>query len=102
MGMDEAKLAFLRAFPTAPTDGSRHLAFMKGFHAATRWRKWPEEKPEADGWYLVSNESCVRAYEAYYRKGFRRWESKEDYIYNTITAWQPLPAPYQPERKEEP
>ena len=79
---------------------------MKGFRAATRWRKWPEEKPEGEGTFFVTDsrgevavDHCLQAVPG----GDLFWMFHPD-----TKAWQPLPAPYQPEgaakaeRKEEP
>ena len=58
------------------------------------WIPCSERLPEKDGNYLITFKG--RVYEAYYQDGF--WLDPIEFyrVYRSVTAWQPLPAPYNP------
>ena len=94
--MDEAERAFEKEYENgekADEEGAAFSAFVKGFRAARRWRKWPEEKPKVNGEYLVTNDS------SYKKVCIDDYDSRNGYFLNCDNpiAWMPKPAPYQPE-----
>ena len=59
------------------------------------WIPCSERLPEKDCYYLITSLKG-RVYEAYYQDGF--WLDPIEFygVYRSVTAWQPLPAPYNP------
>jgi len=103
MGMDEAEREFVDWYKEAGkqecSPAQVFEAYKAGYRAATRWRKWTEEKPEREGTFLVTNgrgdvvvDHCLQAVPG----GYWFWMFHPD-----TKAWQPLPAPYQPEVSDE-
>ena len=72
-----------------------------------RWRRWPDEKPPAEGWYLVFNQGDGMTKEPFlydverYEADSQEWEldrrarerGLEDYQFYHTTHWRPLPPP---------
>jgi hypothetical protein len=58
------------------------------------WIPTSERLPEKDGYYLITSNG--RVYETYYQDGF--WLDPIEFyrVYRSVTAWQNLPAPYNP------
>ena len=63
-----------------------------------RWIPCKERLPEEDGWYLITEKTDgVKVQEGY----FCRTRDGEPYWgYLHVTAWRPLPAPYQEKEDE--
>lgn len=98
-------LAYARLHPPIRTIDNIPLAFRQTSEPAVGWRKWPEEKPEYDGHYLVyeypprTETGCDVAW--YQTDDDPHWSlrhlTRDDQL---VAAWMPLPAPYDPTANE--
>jgi hypothetical protein len=54
------------------------------------WHPYPLERPEEEGWFIVTAKREV--FDACWSRG--KWYGEAGWIETTVTAWMPLPPPY--------
>lgn len=58
------------------------------------WIPTSEREPDEEGYYLITHAGNVS--ESFYRLGCWFDSVEHYYVFGNVTAWQPLPKPYQP------
>ena len=74
-----------------------------------RWHPHPEEKPEKEGEYLVTETSCITKDVLFVAVEYYSGDNWTDEDYNHkvydisryIRAWMPLPKPYEKEKTDD-